>query len=208
MICEKCRKILPYIKEPRCLKCGKPILKMEQEYCYDCSKKEHFFEQGRSLWIHREPVNRAVYAFKYHSLMCYGIVFGREMGKQMAEYLLENEVELLIPIPLHRRKQRERGYNQSAVLAKEISEHTGIPAEERLLIRRKYTKPQKQLNDVERIKNIKGAFALAGEIKAENVALIDDIYTTGSTIDEAAEVLRNSGVSKVYFLTISIGQGF
>lgn len=190
------------------MKCGKPIRKLEEEFCFDCKKQQHFFEEGKSLWLHKEPVSGAIYAFKYHSLKCYGIVFGTEMAEQFADFLEEKQVEMLIPIPLHQKRKRERGYNQTEILAKVISDRTKIPVETNVLKRKKRTNPQKQLSDVERRKNIENAFLVQGEIRAKAVALIDDIYTTGSTLDEAAKTLKNAGVSKVYFLTISIGQGF
>lgn len=190
------------------MKCGKQMEDERQEYCYDCQQRTHFFREGRSVLIHQETVSKAIYDFKYHDLKCYGYAFGKEMAGLYGEYLHEHGVELLIPIPLHKKRRKERGYNQAEILAKEISRHTGIPFDSYVLKRTKSTNPQKKLDNKERMKNIKGAFTIGKKIMAENVALIDDIYTTGSTIDEAASVLRNAGVSNVYFLTISIGQGF
>lgn len=205
-ICKDCRKTLPYIQEPRCMKCGKPLRKEEEEYCYDCQKKTHFFEEGRSLWVHKPPVNQAVYAFKYQDLRCYGKVFAREMVLHMADYLERLPADALVPIPLHTKRYLDRGYNQAQILANALSKYTEIPVRN-LLKRSKYTKPQKVLNDVERKRNIKGAFSLREEVRCKCVVLIDDIYTTGSTLDEAAKVLKSAGVQRVYFLTISIGQG-
>lgn len=206
-ICQDCRERLPYIKEPRCMKCGKPLSDESEEYCYDCKKGNHYFETGRSLWVHKMPVSKAIYGFKYHDLRCYGKIFGTEMVKELGAFLRDTKAQVIVPIPLHRRRYLDRGYNQAMVLAKVIGRRTGIPVEE-ILIRKKHTNPQKVLNDVERRKNIKGAFAVKTPISYENVLLIDDIYTTGSTLDEAAKVLKNAGVQRVYFLTISIGQGF
>lgn len=206
-ICYSCREKLPYINEPYCMKCGKPLSDETEEYCYDCKKGEHFFESGRSLWVHKMPVSKAIYGFKYHDLRCYGEVFGREMGKELEDFIVHTNAQVIVPIPLHRKRYLDRGYNQAKVLAMAIGKRMGIPVEE-LLIRRKDTDPQKVLNDVERRKNIKGAFAAKRPISYERVLLIDDIYTTGSTLDEAAKVLKKAGVRSVYFLTISIGQGF
>lgn len=158
--------------------------------------------------MHKMPVSKAIYGFKYHDLRCYGNVFGNEMVRELEDFLMDKKAQVIIPIPLHRKRYLDRGYNQAKVLAKVIGRKTGIPVED-VLIRKKYTNPQKVLNDVERRKNIDGAFCMKRPISSyETVLLIDDIYTTGSTLDEAAKVLKNAGVQRVYFLTISIGQGF
>ena len=196
------------IQEPRCKKCGKPIQKETEEYCYDCKKTEHYYEWGRSLWIHKAPVNEAIYAFKYKNRRCYGEVFARELATVYGKRLKEQNVELIIPIPLHKSRRRERGYNQTEIIAKYLGDYTGIEVDHTSLVRNKKTSPQKRYSDKERKKNMKNAFALKKKIDAENVVLIDDIYTTGSTIDEAARILKKSGVSNVCFLTISVGQGY
>ena len=114
-----------------------------------------------------------------------------------------------MPVPLHFRRKRKRGYNQARILAELIGTGTGIAVDSRHLIRRKYTNPQKILGHRQRKKNLKNAFAVKKDfVPVKTVLLIDDIYTTGSTIDAAAYVLKQRGVVNVYFLTISIGQGY
>ena len=130
------------------------------------------------------------------------------MANQYGYYLREKKVELIVPVPLHRKKMRIRGYNQAALLAEVLGEITGISVDEDILVRVKNTKPLKQLNDKERRRSIRGAFSVRKSVWAKTIVLIDDIYTTGSTLDEAARVLLKAGAEKVYFLTISIGQGY
>lgn len=207
-ICKECRKKILPVEEPRCKKCGKPIREAEKEYCYDCTMIRHVFEEGRSIWIHKEPVSRAVYALKYQNRRIYAKAFGEEMAYQYGYYLREKKVELIVPVPLHRKKMRIRGYNQAALVAEVLGEITGISVDEDILVRVKNTKPLKQLNDKERRRSIRGAFSVRKSVWAKTIVLIDDIYTTGSTLDEAARVLLKAGAEKVYFLTISIGQGY
>ncbi len=115
---------------------------------------------------------------------------------------------MIIPIPLHPSRKRVRGYNQAEILADELSLLTGIPARNDILYRIKRTSPQKKLDGSGRRKNLRGAFAVKrGENLPQNVLLIDDIYTTGSTVERCAKMLRLGGVQNVYFLTVSIGQG-
>lgn len=186
-ICAVCRERIKKIEEPYCMMCGKPVRNVDQEYCYDCRKSKHAFEEGRGLWVHRSPVSDALYAFKYQNRRIYGEIFGRELAETYGMYLKRRGVDLIIPIPIHKKKRRVRGYNQAEILARVLSEETGIPLDVKALIRRRETAPQKKLNDKDRRKNIRNAFAAVGSVRGRNIVLIDDIYTTGSTLDEAAD---------------------
>ena len=122
-------------------------------------------------------------------------------------YLWERKITLIVPVPLHSRRKRKRGFNQAEIVAKVLSENTEIAMEAGAVKRIKATIPQKDLGDKGRKRNIRGAFTVQKNVKGENIVLIDDIYTTGSTLDEAARVLKKAGAENVYFLTVSIGQG-
>jgi len=123
-------------------------------------------------------------------------------------------VEGLVPVPIHKSKYRERGYNQAEVLAKGIGRELNIPVLSDLLIRNKKTLPQKQLSDKERLNNLREAFeynsTYAEKLRRQpdRLMLVDDIYTTGSTIEACTNVLKQNGVSYVYFITLCIGKGF
>lgn len=208
-LCDVCAKKVIYIEEPRCKCCGKPVRYAEQEYCYDCQKNTHAYEQGKSLWIHKMPVSLSIYQFKYKNRRIYGEFYAKEMARLYGNLIRFWGVEVIVPIPLHRRKKRLRGYNQAAVIAKELGKIMGIPVDCNSIVRNRYTRPQKELNDKERKQNLKQAFSVTNKWKNyKRVLLIDDIYTTGSTIDTVAEELKKNGVQKVWFLTISIGQGY
>lgn len=208
-ICDRCRKSVMIIKEPRCKKCGKPIRYEEEEFCYDCRHKNFHYEQGKSLWIHRNPVNQSIYNFKYKNRRVYGEIYAKELVKEFGKLICLWKIDLIIPVPLHRKKLRKRGFNQAEILAKEIGKLTGIPVNTKVILRKKYTEPQKQFGQKERRKNLADAFeAACKHINAKNILIIDDIYTTGSTIDSIAKILLETGAEKAYFMTISIGQGF
>ncbi len=195
------------IEEPRCKKCGKPIRQKEAEFCYDCEREDLCYEQGRSLWIHKMPVSSSIYAFKYKNRRVYGEVYGREMAKTFRKIIRLWEIDVIVPVPLHRKKQKKRGYNQAEILAKEIGFRVGIPVDTTLIKRKKNTVPQKEFTRKERKKNLKNAFEVTGKVEGKRVLIIDDIYTTGSTIDSISILLKKAGAEKTYFLTISIGQG-
>lgn len=208
-ICDTCRRKVPYIREPRCKRCGKPIHLKEEEFCFDCRRRKFSYEQGRSLWLHKEPVQSAIYAFKYKNRRVYGEVFAKEMAQRFESWIDLWEIDLIIPVPLHKKRRRKRGFNQAQILAEELGRRLHIPVDASLVIREKDTTPQKELGQGNRKKNLKKAFRLVKpSVKDKRILIIDDIYTTGSTIDSMAEILKKAGVEKIYFLTISIGQGF
>lgn len=208
-MCPECAKKVEYIEEPRCKKCGKPIRYEEKEFCHDCLEHAFSYEQGKSIWLHKGQVRWSIYQFKYRNRRIYGEFYAKEWIRLYESKLKEWKIQVIIPIPLHRKRKRKRGYNQSEILAKELGKRCGIPVDTKSVIRAINTRPQKELNDKERRKNLKEAFCITKYWKrTDNVLLIDDIYTTGNTIDSLARILKEKGAQKVYFLTISIGQGF
>ena len=210
-ICAGCRRKIDDLKvrEPRCMQCGKPVQDTRREYCYDCMHMEHRYDRGYGLWLHKEPVSTSIYQFKYHNQRDYGVCYAKELIRCYGNIIKSWTPDLMIPIPLHKKRRRQRGYNQAAVICQELGRMLGIPGDEKSLYRKFYTDPQKTLSHKERRKNLKHAFALKKGFRVvPTVLLIDDIYTTGNTIDAAASVLKKKGVEKVYFLTISIGQGY
>ena len=182
--------------------------KEEQEYCRDCQKKKYAFEAGKSIWVHKAPVSQGIYRFKYKNRRCYGEIFAAEMAAELGDAVKQWKIEEIIPVPLHRSRQRIRGYNQAQILAEELGKRLDLPVNKDAEKRIQKTRPQKVLGSRDRIRNLKGAFGVTKSwIPKKCVLVIDDIYTTGNTIHRVAKVLKNAGAQKVYFLTISIGQG-
>lgn len=208
-LCETCARQVEYVQEPRCKTCGKPIRYAEEEYCYDCQKQTPVYEQGRSVWIHKAPVNWSIYQFKYKNRRIYGEFYANEMARLYGTLVRAWGVEVIVPVPLHRKKKRLRGYNQAEIIARHLGTKLAIPVASDIVVRTRYTEPQKKLNDKERKKNLQHAFQVTEKLKNyKNILLIDDIYTTGSTMNEIARELKQAGVRKVWFFTISIGQGY
>lgn len=207
-ICRICRLRLPYVREPSCRKCGKPLYAEEKEYCRDCASGKHVFRQGRAPFVYDEIMRRSVSRFKYGGRREYASFYAEEILRKCGREAALWKAEAFIPIPLHPSRRRKRGFNQAELLARELSKRTGIPADAGVLFRVKKTRVQKELNREERAANLKGAFSLGkGTLPYKNVILIDDIYTTGSTVDEAARILREGGADSVYFLCICVGRG-
>lgn len=190
------------------MKCGKPLTEERAEYCPDCRRRTYSFEKGRAAFVYDGVMRGSISRFKYHNRREYADFYADEILKRYGRMLRSWQAEALIPVPIHKSRMRKRGFNQAALVAERMGERLGIPVEKDLLVRVKKTKAQKNLSDAERRENLKNAFQVSGnELKLKRVVLVDDIYTTGSTLDAGASVLREAGAEKVYFLSICIGRG-
>ena len=150
--------------------------------------------------------------FKQGGRAEYGKVYGRLLWDAKREWLQRIREPVLVPVPVHSKRYRKRGYNQAEEIAKEMARLSGLPMRSDLLVRVKHTAPQKELSKRERSRNLQGAFRCRADyrklcLQGKCAIIIDDIYTTGNTIHTAAKILKKAGVQNVYFLTISIGQG-
>ncbi len=207
LICYGCRRRLTRVKEPSCFTCGKPIYAEEQEYCRDCKGHKHLYIRGKALYEY-ESIAGTLYRFKYGGRQEYAAFLGGEMADKMEHFIRLAAPDGLIPVPISRKRLNRRGYNQAGLLAKVIGKKLEIPVYDRLVVRIRDTAPQKELNAHERQNNLKKAFIIAqNDVKLDTIIVIDDIYTTGSTIDALAEVLLQTGVKKVYFIALAVGAG-
>lgn len=206
-ICPECSEIPRLVPPPHCRKCGKHVSEPGEIFCYDCLRTPRAFDGGFSLYEYAS-VHDSVSQFKNLGRPDYGEYYGRQMGRILGARLTALSPDALIPIPLSEKRLRERGYNQSAILADGIFEITKIPVKEDFLFRAHPTKVQKKLSRAERQNNMKKAFHIPkNDVKLETVILVDDIYTTGSTVGAAAAALKSVGISRVYFVTLATGRG-
>lgn len=204
MICPECEKKLRPIGHPRCYKCGKPI--EEGEYCKDCQKHTHIFDQGRGIFVYDGIMRRSVTRYKYYGCREYGDLYAKAMYRYAWKNLNQWKPDLIVPVPIHKSKERLRGFNQAAYLADRLGCYTGIPVDTDLVQKVVKTKSQKKLNAMQRRKNLEKAFLVTKNIRGKDILVIDDVYTTGSTIDAMAGCLRKRGAKNIYFLTVCIGR--
>lgn len=205
-ICELCYENLKPIQGEICCKCGKKLTVEEKEYCKDCCKNMHIFTGGMALYEYVD-VAKSIYRFKYGERAEYAEFYGREMAIHFKKRIQCIKPDALMPVPLHKERQRKRGYNQAELLAKEIGKELGIPVYTKVIVRQKKTLPQKKLNAIERQNNLKKAFKIIkNELKLNTIIIVDDIYTTGSTIDSIARVLKDAGVHEIYYMALAIGK--
>lgn len=205
-ICSDCEKRLIKIVPPLCIKCSKPIDYASDCLCPDCNVYEKSFEAAKSPFSYEGIIKECIYNFKYYNKPYFYKFFGNLLLRYMNEINYTN-FDFITSVPLHKSKMRTRGYNQSQLLAKYMSDKLSIPYADVLKRTVKTTKQSQQSKD-ERKKNLKGAFAIKyphtnTKIKNRSVLLVDDVYTTGSTADECSNTLLNFGVSKVYVITIA-----
>ena len=203
LICEDCAQV------PVCMKCGKPV-EAEEEYCADCAARKHLYYRGMAVYRYRS-VSGSLYRFKYDGRREYADYYEVGMARALERFLAqtgpEHAPDLLIPVPCSKKRVMKRGYDQAAVLADHLSERTGIPVQKGLLVRVSDTRALRGMSASERHKNLKKAFHVYGNgVRLKSIMLIDDIYTTGATIDACAGALLEAGAKEVSFLTLAIGE--
>lgn len=208
MVCGSCLKELPLVCEPKCRKCGKPVPEGET-LCHDCTVIAHDFTEGMGIFLYDEVMRRSMYKFKYLGRREYGRFYGAAAWIYGKEKLRSWKPQAIVPIPVHVSRKRKRGYNQAEVIALVLGHYMNIPVAGDALIRCTKTVAQKELSMEERRRNLEHAFAVTGiSFPWKRILLVDDIYTTGSTMDSAAKVLKSYGIEEIYCLSICIGKGF
>ncbi len=207
LVCEACKEEFEYIGAPFCMKCGKTLKEEGTEYCGDCMRHRHLFDSGRALYAYKS-LSDSIYRFKYKGRQEYAAYYAVCMRERLGGWIRQCRADALVPVPIHASKRRARGYNQAESLAREIGREMGIPVESNLIVRVRKTAPMKDLSVAERQNNLKRAFKICrNDVKLNTIIIVDDIYTTGSTIDAMSYELRGAGVKRIYFLALAIGKG-
>lgn len=210
-VCGNCRQRLPFVRGKVCNVCGQPIgTHYGVECCSDCRNEPHYFVQGASALEYRGLVRKAVIRYKFRGKRRYAKTLGiliSDRIKQMTNWPI---FDMIVYTPLYKRKQASRGFNQAALLAGTIAEQLHIALGREVLIKIKDTLPQSALDRSKRKQNIRNAIRIDCNcmIAGMNVLLIDDVYTTGTTVDECCRVLMKAGAKAVYIATAAIGKGY
>ncbi|MBB6216407.1 ComF family protein [Anaerosolibacter carboniphilus] len=207
-LCTTCQEQVKFITSRFCEKCGKPLESMYlPQKCPDCIQNVHYFTKGFSCIEYDDNIKKLVYDLKYHNKR----YLAYHMAEMMTARFMKLEWEkpdVIVPIPLHPKKEKERGFNQSALIAKYIGESLDIPVEYRSVLRTKETETQNRLNREERKENLKNAFQIIKSQKFtdKKVLILDDIYTTGSTMDACAKELCKMKPKEIIFMTFATGR--
>jgi len=200
-LCPACCDTLPRLVPPLCPRCGLPLAAGGS--CPSCTRTPLSIEGIRSPFLMEGLAREAVHQLKYRNLRALAC----PLGRLLTDYLESSPrpADALVPVPLHRRRLRERGYNQAALLAREVGRNTGLSVVEGSLVRRRDTPAQaRAASAAERRRNVEEAFYCRdGKLRGKRVLLIDDVCTTGATLDACAHALREAGALSVWGLTLA-----
>ena len=185
------------------MRCGRPV-EDDREYCSACLSSFHIYDRGRGIFLYNDMWKRSLERFKFYGCREYGDFYSAIMAREAAEDIRVWDPDVIVPVPMYPKKQRRRGFNQSWYLAVRIAEKTGIPADSDAVRKIKNTAAQKKLDASARKINLSDAFWASCSFEDARVLVVDDVYTTGSTIDAVASVLKKAGASYVAFLTCCI----
>lgn len=209
LICRVCKEKVQPIGEPKCKKCGKPLESVEREYCSDCEKGEHDFDEGRGVFFYDRIMRNSILRFKEQGQREYGEFYAKAMAVYCEDLIRFWDPQGVIPIPVSGKKRRKRGFNQAEDLAVHLCRELNLALYPDLLRKTKDTVSQKKLDAAGRKQNLQEAFeGKEGDWGLRRILLVDDVYTTGSTMDAASREARKHGVKEVYFVTVCIGRGF
>ncbi len=205
----KCKEKIVPVAGSCCMQCGRPLEFSHKEYCYDCGRFPKLpIAGGKALFLYEGEIKKSMYRFKYGNRREYGDFFAEYAFAKLGAWMRICGIEAIVPVPMFRKKEKVRGYNQAESFAKALSVYTRIPVAQDIVVRVEDTTPQKELDPKERKKNLKNAFQTGKNIvQYKKVLVVDDIYTTGSTAAAVAETLTKANVSQIYFLSICIGRG-
>jgi ComF family protein len=198
--CVACRAAVQPVAPPWCEKCGEP--NTPARLCTKCQAQPLRIEQIRSVALFLGPLRQGIHRFKYERLASLAEPF----GEMLADYWHANQLtaDLLIPVPLHPSRERDRGYNQSNLLAQRLAVQVGVPVSAHGLRRTRMTAVQMELNAAQRKENVSDAFACGDErVRGTRVMVIDDVCTTGATLDACAKALLKTGAESVMGLTLA-----
>ena len=200
-LCSVCENLFEAIDENTCNICGKPT---QYDICESCRSKKFFFDKNTAIYLYDDLIRDLLHSMKFRNKRHIAIGLGRLMAKQIKEIPPST---VLVPVPMHKKKQSERGFNQSSIIAAGISKAFNIPVEE-ILIRTRDTPPQHGLHPAMRIENVYDAFNINKNHSPQDkhIIVIDDIFTSGSSLNECARVLKENGAAIVESMTLCIVQ--
>jgi len=205
--CPECLAGLLPLPQAHCRCCGRPFDTgaPSVHVCARCRKKHPVYDQALSAGLYEGALRSAIHRLKYSGRTELARPLAAFMADHLSPPFFPPQVDLILPVPLHRKRLRERGFNQALLLARKLYREYQALVRFDLLLRTRWTEPQVNLKGPERLANVRRAFALSdpAAVKNRSVLLMDDVYTTGATINECARVLKKAGAAQVLVLTLA-----
>ncbi|MFC1839521.1 ComF family protein [Thermodesulfobacteriota bacterium] len=206
-ICDACSQSFKEISHPYCSTCGIPFISKadEDHLCGKCIVKKPYYDEMRAPYLYEGPIMGAIQRIKYSGRSYLANSLGLLLGEFARTWLGNTGDMILLPVPLHVKRLRQRGFNQSMLLAEKINKVLCTHLDYRTLERTRNTDTQTGLKFKERQRNVKGAFEVSNNLKirGKDIILVDDVATTGNTINECARVLKKAGCNRVYGLVLA-----
>ncbi len=206
-LCSGCFGKIKKIYPPFCAKCGTPLSAelTPVNICAECRRKRYFFDQAWASTSYEGVMRSCIHSLKYGRHIALGDLLSRILIDFARRYMDMNRFDCIIPVPLHSAKLREREFNQSRLLAQPLADSFNKKMLLRGLVRVKYTLPQSELTSSEREENVRGVFSVNDpqSVKGKNILIIDDVFTTGATLNECALVLKENGAGRIEVLTLA-----
>jgi ComF family protein len=206
--CPDCYKALDIILEPHCPLCGIPYLAEapSSHLCGDCLGGVHHFDRARATGFYQGLFREVIHRFKYGGQLFLARPLAKMLAPPARELTRLHRINHIVPVPLHSRRLRQRGFNQASLLANRLGSLLKIPVDYSSLKRTRWTKPQTGLSRNQRAANVKGAFSLKSseKIKGKGILVVDDVLTTGETVNQCVRVLKkDGGAREVVVLTVA-----
>lgn len=208
-ICPECWAEIQLIDPPWCEQCGFPLATsfegIAAPLCRECREGKRYFHQARAAGIYEGTLRKTIHLFKYGQKKSLHRVLAALLVEHLRQHGSDLKVDFIIPVPLHWKRLRSRGFNQAELLARIISLNLNLPLLTGNLRRTRFTTPQIELPKEQRLTNLKGAFKVRQreEIEGRSLLLIDDVFTTGATMNECSRTLVEAGAAKVYCLALA-----
>ena len=205
-ICPGCRELMPPVVAPLCSVCGVPFAGAGTDHvCGSCSTSLPRFDAARAALAYEGASRDLIHAFKYRNKTHLRRPLALLTLESLSEFIRSRRPDLIMPVPLHRKKLSSRGFNQAVLLGEVLSQRLKIPLDRRNLRRIRWTEPQVNLAAGDRRENVRGAFAVQDSdlVTGRRVLLVDDVLTTGSTAEECGRVLKVSGAADVTVITVA-----
>jgi ComF family protein len=197
-LCEACLKDLPWLPASNCPQCG---LSSSGHVCGSCLSSPPYFDATHAVFLYSYPVDAMVQRYKYGETLSLSHTFGQLISENICSLNISEDIDFIIPMPMHPTRLKQRGFNQALEIAKivdkALNKHTKEKLNYKSVTRQTLTPPQASLPLKDRVKNIKGAFKVDGDLSGKRIAIVDDVMTSGASLNELAKTLKQAGATHV-----------